>query len=1232
MQPSLSNQLYVYSASAGSGKTYTIACEYISMMLKAENNATYRNILAVTFTNKACDEMKSRIVLNLFQISNVDKISGNMLAEVNDIIKTIEKKTNLGRNEIISRSRRFFSQIVHDYSFFSVYTIDSFFQKIVRNLTYELGMQQNYELELDTSLVISQLVDDIMLRAETDADLNRYISSMIEDNINLDKKWSPKVAIKNFISQAVANDFNGLNCDINKYEEKIDGIISDFCVKFKNNIDGIGGLIKKHNLTKADFYGGYANYYYYEKFSKYDLGSPNFRRELFDKYPGEKFKDEKWFKKGSPNLHLVQEFSTYIDNIRCLKYNDFCTAFVVKKNMNLIRLLGKATEILHENLNRDSIFLLSDVPSMLSRIINMSSDSSGNVSVMPFIFESVGTKYCNFMIDEFQDTSNKQWNIFHTMLQDALSQGNDSIVVGDIKQSIYSWRGGDWRILSDLSEKKILSDYSKKEPLKDNYRTARNIVEFNNDFFYSEYNKKLSLFGNTAPDSNDKSFENLYNDVWQGVKKEKDSEIKVKLYNGPYSISDDIPKARIFNDMLAEIEDLQLNHHVQPQNITILVRKKSEARFIANSFLAISDENRKEGVRYDVVSDEALYIVSSRAVRIILAYMRYILNNKDEISLAEASYLYFLEKNNLENSFEYNRRVKTESFLADLGHVDGLSEKQLFEIVDDVVNRLNLNAKEKNAKFLAALSGIVRNFTDIQSFLDYWGNSAAEEKNKEDYNAAESIYSNIAVGIIVLYLRYVLDNDDANALDEASELYFLLKNDLECGFDFNRNAMVDSFLADLLPDESLSEKQSFEIVEIMINRLHLNAREKNVPFLIAFRNVVHDFSEKSTDLQAFMDYWDERGSSETLKIPESQNAIRIITVHTSKGLEADYIFIPFCNWEFIATGLGQEYLFVDDPIDGGNFRIPVESTAALGKTAMANVYNDSRYGKTIESYNLLYVAFTRAKYGLFVSAFKEDANRVSCLLADYFSDESMQEDIVEPVTKKVLKKRGDDWTCEQLEIGSDLISLKIYTRGSLPGSNVVNAGSGSNFITEYSVCEQPSIGILHHIYEDIEGDMSARIRGTKYHAIFEQIITKDDVESSVSLLLDNGEIDGQTAENLVSEFNKVLIDENVSRWYDGSCEVYNEFNIIDPNSTSDKLKRPDRVMIFPDEVVILDYKFGKEENIKRYADQVRYYAKLISQMKGFAGKRISAYIWYYFRSELVKVEMSGETSVTKITA
>ena len=176
MQPSLSNQLYVYSASAGSGKTYTIACEYISMMLKAENNATYRNILAVTFTNKACDEMKSRIVLNLFQISNVDKISGNMLAEVNDIIKTIEKKTNLGRNEIISRSRRFFSQIVHDYSFFSVYTIDSFFQKIVRNLTYELGMQQNYELELDTSLVISQLVDDIMLRAEADADLNRYIS------------------------------------------------------------------------------------------------------------------------------------------------------------------------------------------------------------------------------------------------------------------------------------------------------------------------------------------------------------------------------------------------------------------------------------------------------------------------------------------------------------------------------------------------------------------------------------------------------------------------------------------------------------------------------------------------------------------------------------------------------------------------------------------------------------------------------------------------------------------------------------------------------------------------------------------------------------------------------------------------------------------------------------------------------------------------------------------------
>ena len=1155
--------LSVYSASAGSGKTFTIAYEYISMMLKAETNAAFRNILAVTFTNKACDEMKSRIVLNLFQISNFRKATGALKEKTKGIIDKIKERTGLDEETIIRRSQGFFTQIIHDYSFFSVYTIDSFFQKIVRNLTYELDMQQNYELELNTSLVISQLVDDIMLMAETDAELNKCISSMIEENIESDKKWIPKEAIKSFILQAVAADFKGLDFDIDAYEAKIDGIINDFCDEFKKNIDGITAKINENGLKDDDFShisGGIYNNY--KNFANFDCRKPLCLDMLLEKFSAVKFLQDNWFKKDSENTGLVSVFKPFADEISKLdsdydsKYKKFCTAYMVKKNLNLIRLYAKATEILHENLGRDSVFLLSDVPSLLSKIIRSNEDGSGDVSVMPFIFESIGTKYDNFMIDEFQDTGIKQWDIFQTMLHDALSQGHDSIVVGDIKQSIYSWRGGDWRILSRLANKdktELLADYCGLKNLTENHRTARNIVEFNNDFFYQEYTKNESLFGDEKIDP---QFKSLYDDVWQGVTEDKDSEIKVSLYSSVDESSEETLSDRIFKDMVAEIENLQLNHNVPPSKIMILVRKKSEASFVANSFLAIAESDRKPGVRYDVVSDEALYISSNRAVKIILAYMRFILSNsrnnkKDEnqynILLVEAAYLYFLEKekDKLDVCTKFDKKEMVESLQKALAPNDVLLEGQ------DL----------KDVKFL-------------------------------------------------------------------------------------------------------SDRQSFEIVEYIISKLELNANEKNVPFLIAFRNLVHNFSEKSTDLQSFIDYWDERGSEETLKIPESQNAMKIITIHKSKGLEADYIFIPFCTWEFAGSGgVGVDYLFVDEPIEGKlsengeKIKIPVASKKALEKTSMAGEYKASVYSKAIESYNLLYVAFTRAKYGLYVSAIEKAENtddnkaeekkvpketkltQVSQLLVDYFSKESLDVVVhkpkkkdasrkeIDPTEDEPLRKRGEGWVMTNHD--DSAVKVRIFTKGGLPVSEEKKATSNTDFITEYPVCEKPEIGIAHHLNEKVEGDWSARIRGTKYHAIFERIVTADDVEPAVAFLFNNGEIDRETYEELVAEFSSALSGEPIRKWFDGSCKVYNEFNIIAPKD--DKLeRRPDRVMVFDDEVVILDYKFGSEKNNNDYARQVFRYKELVSQMKQFVGKKVTPYIWYYFNKKLVKVDSPEATTTINL--
>ena len=367
--------------------------------------------------------------------------------------------------------------------------------------------------------------------------------------------------------------------------------------------------------------------------------------------------------------------------------------------------------------------------------------------------------------------------------------------------------------------------------------------------------------------------------------------------------------------------------------------------------------------------------------------------------------------------------------------------------------------------------------------------------------------------------------------------------------------------------------------------------------------------------------------------------MKIITIHKSKGLEADYIFIPFCNWEFVGSGgVGVEYMFVDEPIegklsgDGKVIKIPVAGKKALEKTSMAAEYNANLYRKAIESYNLLYVAFTRAKYGLYVSAIeKTESNKdekkaakpsklthVSQLLSDYFSDESLDGDIVVPTKGETLRKRSDGWNMSK----DSSANVRIFTKGGLSAKDEKKTPSNGDFITDYPVCKKPQISIVHHLRDDVEGEWSARIKGTKYHAIFEQIITAEDVEPAVAVMFNNGEIDRDTYENLVREFSSALSCEPLRKWFDGSCKVYNEFNIIYPmdEKNDDKLKRPDRVMVFSDEVVILDYKFGTEKHDMKYAKQVAIYKELISQMKQFSGKNVSAYIWYYFKNELVKVD------------
>ncbi|MBO7481240.1 MAG: UvrD-helicase domain-containing protein [Bacteroidales bacterium] len=1098
-------KLWIYSASAGAGKTYTIAYEFISMILLGGN---YRDILAVTFTNKASEEMKSRIVSDLFQISNVDAgiFDEKVKKETEDIIDHVAKRTKLTRQEIINRSKKFFAKILHDYSFFSVSTIDSFFQKIVRTLTYELGIQQNFELELNTKLVISQLVDDIMLRSETDKNLNACVSQLIESNIDDDKGWSPRQLMFDFILKAIEADYRACpsGFDIEAYKKKQKDIVEVFCCNYKKCVDDILAVLEK------DGKHGVSPFNWLQKLKKGNLG-PN---GIYAECKKAQFSEKKWFNKGADQAN-IDKVDAIISNFESAnKFDDFCTALVLYNSIDLVKMLDIAMVMLRDNLERDALFLLSEVPSVLSSIIEKFRDSSGNVSVMPFIFEKVGTNFNHFMIDEFQDTSDKQWNIFRTMLEDSLShEENSSIIVGDIKQSIYSWRGGDWRILNNLKEKKELREYSQVEPLEYNFRTAEGIVIFNNDFFSKEYSNNSSFFG--------VGNEKLYSDVEQGVKKKVASEIKVNLYEG--SMKKAAAKAFIFSEMLEDIERLQSEFGVKPSQITILVRKKPEASLIAKSFCEIPADKRKKNVCYDVVSNEALFLNSNRAVRLIIAYMRSILNPSDNISLVEAAYLYHLETINANGSNYDGNISKSINELMSAGNVN-VADAQVYKVVDTLVGNLNKAV------------------------------------------------------------------------------------DVNC----------------------ISGKQAFEVMDILVDKLKLNEKEENIPFLIAFRNVLHNFSLKSTDLQAFVEYWDERGVEETITIPENQDAIKILTVHKSKGLEADYIFIPFCDWDFVSGDSRKvDYLYVR-PKDNPDMKIPVANKSILTNTDFKDDYKTNIDRVRIESFNLLYVAFTRAKYGLYVSAYqtvasdKEDGSQsilkkepkdVSYMLWEYFSNPEL-----------------DGW--DLLETEKDGYKLRKYVKGGLSAKKNIetNADTNDSILRHYPICENPEsgVGVVHHLSDAVQGEWTARVKGTKYHSIFENIVTLKDVQPSVMQMYYSGEIDGDMAQELIGEISSSLNNPYIKPWFEEGCKVYNEFNIIDPDSKDEKLKRPDRVMVFDNEVVILDYKFGEEKHDKKYAEQVLYYADLISKMDGFEGKKISKYVWYYFRNELAEIKGIDDIAIKNL--
>ena len=529
----MNSQLTVYKASAGSGKTFTLAREYMTLVI--DNPHAYRTILAVTFTNKATEEMKLRILGQLYGIAHELPESDQYLVQIHAALPHLSEK------QIRKNAEEALRLLIHNYNYFRVETIDTFFQSVLRNLARELDLTANLRIGLNDYQVEQQAVDELIESLESTDKLLFWIMDYIKENIADDKSWNVIGQIKSF-GEHIFRDYYKEHADELSKRMEEEGFFEAFKDKMK---DTRNQAKEKFEEIAASFFDALEE----EGYSADDLNNKTrgiwsyFNKLRNGKYGDDDVKNmtlakcldnpENWVKKSEVKndsplyqhvvnvLHPILRFS---EEHRHMLERMYKSANLTIKHLNQLRLLGSIDKKVREMNQEANRFLLSDTQTLLHSLIQ-GSDS-------PFIFEKIGTQLNHVMIDEFQDTSTIQWKNFKVLLEETMSREDaGNLIVGDVKQSIYRWRSGDWRLLNNIEDQ---FENPKKqldvETLATNYRSDRNVINFNNAFFVEAAQQEYNELAETIPETA-KQLLTAYADVEQKVpeKKKVQGYVEVRL-------------------------------------------------------------------------------------------------------------------------------------------------------------------------------------------------------------------------------------------------------------------------------------------------------------------------------------------------------------------------------------------------------------------------------------------------------------------------------------------------------------------------------------------------------------------------------------------------------------------------------------------------------------------------------------------------------------------------------
>ena len=677
---------------------------------------SYRNILAVTFTNKATEEMKMRILSQLYGIWKA-------LPESDSYLKVIQEKTGYEPERIRERAGQGLANLLHNYNYFRVETIDTFFQSVLRNMARELDLTTNLRIGLNDVQVEELAVDQLIADLSTTDVILQWIMKYVMENISDDKSWNVISQIKRFGRSIFKDEYKKVSQELKrKMEEK------GFFEQYTSQLREIKKTAEEHMIQIGEsFFETLEG----EGLSIDDLANKNrgiagfflkLQRGVFD--PSIENASvancldtpEKWCAKTHPQREFIISLANstlgdilrYAVQQRPKQWKLYKSADLTLRHLNQLRLLGSIeTKVreLNENNNR---FLLSDTQQLLHALIE-GSDS-------PFIFEKIGTQLEHVMIDEFQDTSTVQWQNFRVLLDEEMSHEDGSnLIVGDVKQSIYRWRAGDWRLLNDI-EQQFRQQQIETISLKKNYRSERNVITFNNHFFSHaaelEYQEQQELNPAEA-----EQLKRAYADVVQEIPEGREAAGEVSVTLLP---AEDYQETTL--QQVAETISTLINRGVSQQEIAILVRVNNQIPTIAQYFLEQMPE-------VTIVSDEAFRLDASVAVNLLVSALRLLTHPDDLLTKAAIVKCYHIDV--LKEQTEDNELLLRTNDLDQLLPEAFLTQREmlltmpLYELAERLhaifeLERLNEQSAYVFAFYDQLASYVNDNTADIDSFLAAW--------------------------------------------------------------------------------------------------------------------------------------------------------------------------------------------------------------------------------------------------------------------------------------------------------------------------------------------------------------------------------------------------------------------------------------------------------------------------------------------------------------------------------